>query len=80
MRSFFYMLSKTESAGLPQLCAVKSARVTRPLPLWLVRGCDQSVSESQLCFFNMVKRDESLQLFPPSKKDEVCRMEFFPVT
>ncbi len=45
MRSFFYESLKTESAGLPQLCAAKSDRVTRPLPLRLVRA----VSKSQLC-------------------------------
>jgi len=72
----FYVSSKTESAGLPQLCAVKSARVTQPLPLRLEQGCKQSVSESQLCVWWWPKEMNPCNLLP-RRKHQVCRMEFF---
>ncbi len=52
---FFYESPKTESAGLPQSCAAKSARVTWLLPLRLLW-------ESAVCMM-MAEWDESLQLF-----------------
>ncbi len=64
MHSFFYVSSKTESAGLPQLCAVKSERVTRPLLLRLLRG---AVSESHLCVWWWPKEMNAWNVFPRRK-------------
>ncbi len=72
MRSFFYVSSKTESAGL----SCESARVARPLPLRLVQGCSSSQWESAVCMM-MAEEDESLELLPLSKNTKFAVREFF---
>ncbi len=70
---FFYVSSKTESAGLP-------AGVTQPLPLRLVRGraCEQSVRVT--CVYDDDRRRWIPGTFSLVEKHEVCCMDIFPVT
>ncbi len=69
---FFYVSSKTESAGLPQLCAEKSvtSHTTPPPPV----GAGGQW-ESPVC--RMAEGGESLELFPPSKETKSVEWEFF---
>ncbi len=75
LRYAHFFMSRQRWKGLTQFCAVKSKRVTRPLPLRLVRA----VSESQLCVWWWPKEINPCN-FSTVEKHEVCRMEHLAVT
>ncbi len=74
---FFLRVTKTESAGLPQLCAVNivASHTTPPPP---VSASKRSVRFT--CVYYDGRRRSIPGTFSPVEKDKVCRMGIFPVT